>query len=93
VCEKNKGFKIEFTYLSCGGKWVGYGFSTGSGLMPEIFNTIEDARERCKAMGPVYFACGDNETRWMQRILNVETGEEVERVHELEVVESEQESV
>jgi len=69
-------FKVEFTSPSYDGWWVPL-----SGKKIE-FDSIEAARSRCKVMGPIYFTCGESQTKWMQRILDAETGDVVEYVHD-----------
>ena len=68
-------FKVEFTLSYYDGSWVGL-----SGEKTR-FDSIEEARERCDAMGPIYLF-GKDPTKWMQRILNAETNEVVEHIHD-----------
>lgn len=75
-------FAIEFTLPYYDGKWVGL-----SGDQ-KVFDSIELARDRCKRMGPVYFTCGEQQVKWMQRILDVDTGEVLEYVHDFTDIES-----
>jgi hypothetical protein len=86
-------YKIEFTLSYYDGKWVSYGLTRSrEEHIPTVFGTVEQARKRCLEMGPVYFTCGGEQARWRQRILDAETGEVVEYVHDFDDIESETES-
>lgn len=74
-------FRVEFTLPYYGGKWVGL-----SGKQ-KTFASIESARDKCAIMGPVYFTCGDQVHKWMQRILDADTGEVLEHVHDFTNIE------